>query len=98
MLSDGFRNVKSHNESHESMKQSAVKALPKRLYYQYRGILRRRLRGNVQKWSPDLHILAAARVALPRTGTAPRGDTAFGQAVAGFPDGAQPAQRLVLAG
>ena len=31
MLSDRSRNVKSHNQSHESIKQSTVKALPKRL-------------------------------------------------------------------
>ena len=31
MLNDISRNVKSHNQSHESMKQSTVKALPERL-------------------------------------------------------------------
>ncbi len=57
------------------------------------------LRGNVQKGAADLHLLAVAGLVFPGTGTATatRGDTAFGQAVAEFPEYAQSAQRLVLA-
>jgi hypothetical protein len=57
------------------------------------------LRGNIQKGSADLYLLVVAGLVFPETGaaigTATRGDTAFGQAVAEFPDWAQPAQRLV---
>jgi hypothetical protein len=57
------------------------------------------LRDNVQKGSRDLHLLAVAKLVSPGTGTATatRGDTAFGQAVAEFPEDARPTQRLVLA-
>jgi hypothetical protein len=57
------------------------------------------LRGNVKEGSPDLYLFVVAGLVFPGTGTAiaTRGDTAFGQTVAGFPQDAQPAQRLVLA-
>jgi hypothetical protein len=67
--------------------------------HQYRGILRPMLRGNAKKGPPDLHLLVVAGLVFPETGTATatRGDTAFGQAVAEFPEDAQPTQRLVMA-
>ena len=67
--------------------------------HRYRGALRAMLWGNAQKGAADLHLLAVARLVSPGTGTATatRGDTAFGEAVAKFPEYAQSAQRLVLA-
>ncbi len=65
------------------------------------------LRGNVQKGAADLHLLVVAGLVFPGTGTeaatgtetasATRGDTAFGQAMEGFPEDARSARHLELA-
>ena len=80
--------------------QSTVKALPERLRISIGGHFGPCYSVTLKK-GRHLYLLVVARLVFPGTGTATatatRGDTAFGQAVAEFPEDAQPPQRLVLA-